>query len=197
MFASIVRLSAAAICFSFVACAPARAPGELGFAISNGAQAGARVGEPRVVSSKVNMREPLVLTGLEGEVTMTFGVHGRRGVTLTLAPDSYQARLITPFVYGESATGKPPLHGLAEVTRVALRHGTFACWTEDGTHRALARISGTDGSQVGPELVISGPALDVVGPPQAATADGEHVLVAFFAATDGPFQLVATWLDVP
>jgi hypothetical protein len=143
------------------------------------------------------MREPLLLAALDGEVTITFAVHGRRGVTLTLAPDSYEARLTTPFVYGEAATGKPPPPGPTKVTRVALRHGTLACWTEDETHRVLARLYGTEGNQLGPELLISGPTLDVVGPPQVATADGEHVLVVFFAAADGPFQLVATWLDVP
>lgn len=188
---------AATFALSLIACAPAaqsttRSPA-IGFAITPQAAAVAapqavQVGEAHVLSSRLNLREPISL-GIRGaDATITFAVHGQSGTTLVLDPAALSTRGTAPFVYATKGSTEP--RPLAKTT-VSLRdHRTLTCWTDEATSHVMAQVRGADGTAMGPEMLIS--PLEIMGSPQAVTTDGVHVVVAFVAVTPEGFDLVAS-----
>lgn len=174
---------------------------EIGFAISSPAISApvdgpaVRVGGARVLTSKVNLQEP-IRVGVEGsDVTVTAAVRGHRGWTFALDPQVLSARSVAPYDY-EAHPERGHLGCLAQdPNRVKLRDNrTLGVWSDDATSRVVAQIFEADGTAAGPEVTVSS---DVMGAPRAVSSDGHHVVVAYFAATETGFDLVARSLETP
>jgi hypothetical protein len=183
----------AATLASACAGAPSR---ELGFAIASPSVAQPIVvGEARVLTSKVNLREPIRVGVEGGEATVTVAVRGRHGLTFALEPETLAARGVTPYDYeGQPGAGTQ----LEDPRGVRLQDGrTLGCWTDDATRSVMARMFDRRGVASGPAIVVSGSDVGVMGAPRAVTADGRHVVVAYFATTETGFVLVARRLSAP
>ncbi|CAN5925667.1 hypothetical protein BH11MYX4_BH11MYX4_39650 [soil metagenome] len=171
--------------------------GEIGPAISSPADGPTmRVGEARVLTSKVNLQEP-IMVGVEGsDVTITVAAQGHRGWTFALDPEALAAHAVTPYDY-EDHPRRPQLGCLVQdPDRLKLRDGrTLGVWTDEATSRVVAQIFDAEGLASGPEVTVSRPAADVIGAPRAVTSDGRHVVIAYFATADAGFDLVARSLE--
>jgi hypothetical protein len=192
-----IRIGIVVFAAALTSCAPAGAPSrELRFAIASPSAAPVMgVGEARVLTSRVNLREPIRMGAESGEVTVTVAVRGRRGLTFALEPETLAARGVTPYDYeGHEGSGLQ----LESASRVKLHDGrTLGCWTDDATRRVMARVFDGSGVASGPAIIVSGSDAGVMGAPQAATVDGHHVVVAYFTTTETGFALVATPMKVP
>lgn len=171
--------------------------GEIGPSISSpGDGPTMRVGEAHVITSKVNLQEP-IMVGIDGsDVTVTVAVRGHRGWTFALDPQALAAHSITPFDY-EDHPRRAQLGCLEQSPdRLQLRDGrTLDVWTDEATSRVVAQMFDAEGAASGPEVSVSPPAAEVMGAPRAVTTDGRHVVVAYFATTDAGFDLVARSLE--
>ena len=124
----------------------------------------------------------------------TFGLPGHTQVLTRLDPASLE--LLSREQTGRSELPSAPATG---ATHVELEGGRFlVCWTRvraDGGHEAVAQMWTANGSSLGVPMVISALDADVFGAPQAATADGRHVLVTFPETSGESFELRAVSLE--
>ena len=152
-----------------------------------------RVGEERVVGTRINPLVPVHVTRDGSAIEVTFGKRGRETVA-RLDPDSLD--LLSEQQGGHAEAPAPPS---TAATRVALGGGRFLeCWTEasgDGGRRAMARMWGLNGLPRGAAVAISPPDADVIGAPLVASVDGQHVVATFAVASGGSFQLRAASLE--
>ena len=157
-----------------------------------------RVGDVRVLSGRVNLREPLRVNPDGDGVTVTFGVGPRAGATVALDPQSLEARQVTPFAYPSHSASTPPAYLPITSTRVSLEGGgMLECWNDQESSRILAQAYDASGAPRGEQIAIPVEARHAFGAPHAATVDGRHVVVAFFASDETGFALVAASVDVP
>jgi hypothetical protein len=176
------------------------APTGLGFAITSSPSAGPtmRVHQTRILTSKVNLQEPVLLAAQGSDITVTAAMRGHRGWTFTMDPQVLAPTSVTPYDYEDHPQRPHPGCQEKDGTRLKLRDNrTVAFWTDESTNVVVAQIFDADGTAYGPESTASGPTGDVVGAPRAVTSDGQHVVIAYFTATDTGFELVATSLEAP
>ncbi len=169
------------------------------FAVAGDASlAGVRVGQVRTVAQQVNVAEPLFVGFDDGRALVTYASahHAREdarsagidGVGLALDPDTLQPLATTPRAYPPRAKGQPPANLSSAHASVTLKDGrTMNVWTDEATGHVLADVDGST-----PQTIWSG---DAIGAPHAATADGQHVVVAFATGTENGFDLVAMSLE--
>jgi len=84
-------------------------------------------------------------------------------------------------------------------SRLVFGDGRFTvCWTRrssDG-RRALAQAFKADGIPLGGPVVISPPAVDVVGIPEAIATDEQHIFATFQAKSENSLNEFAVPIDV-
>lgn len=180
-------------------CTPSQTSSETGFAISSPATGPTmRVGEARVLASKVNLQEPIQVGTQGSDVTVTVASRGHRGWTFALDAQALATRSVAPYDYEEH-----PQRGhlgclQPDANRVQLRDNrTLGVWNDEATSRVVAQIFEADGTAHGPEITVSRSEADVIGAPRAVTSDGVHVVVAYFATSEAGFDLVASSLEAP
>ena len=180
------------------ACAHLDEPAKADAATQAVAGSTARVGAVRVLSRRVNLREPLRVDVEGADVTVAFGVGPRAGVTMALDPRSLAPHHVAPYDHpSRAARAEPPYMPLVPV-RVGLEGGgSVACWNDGEASRLMVQVYDESGASRGEPMAVSVPGLDVFGAPRAATVDGRHVVVAFFASDAEGFSLVATTMEVP
>jgi hypothetical protein len=152
----------------------------------------------RVLSTQVNMRKPVLLTTSGDDVTITFALRGREGVTFAVDPESLEVHKVDIAEYRESELGAMPAYMKYEPTIASLGDGrTVSCWTEEGSSRVLAQVSEADGASRREPFVVLAPGKTVLGSPRATSVDGRHVIVAFFASSGEGFELIAASVEIP
>jgi hypothetical protein len=156
-----------------------------------------RVHHTRVLTSKVNLQEPLQL-GVQGDdVTITVAMRGHRGWMFTL-DHALAATSVAPYDYEDHPQRAHPGCQVRDESRLKLADNrSVAFWTDESTSVVVAQIFEADGTAYGPESTVSGPTADVMGAPRAITTDGRHVVIAYFATTGSGFDLLATSLEAP
>jgi hypothetical protein len=150
---------------------------------------GLLVGEPRVLSSKVNPMQPFRATVAGDAIEVTFARSGRAGSVITLDANSLRALSSANYVYARNPNSSPT--GAESVTLAD--GGSLVVWTEGSVegHHAMAQLFGARGVPRCAPVVISSATMAVIGAPRAVTTDG-HRVVATFAGTQGQaFELVA------
>jgi hypothetical protein len=155
-----------------------------------------RIAETRVINERVNPMVPVHLATEGSSITATFGLPGHEQMVTRLDPASLE--LLSSEQTWRSELASAPA---TDLVRVELEGGHFlVCWTRvsaDGGHEAVAQMWTAGGSSLGAPMVISPPDADVFGAPQAATADGRHVLVTFPETSGESFELRAVSLQDP
>jgi hypothetical protein len=153
-----------------------------------------RVGEARVLDTRVNPLGPLDLALKDGAIAVSFARLGR-AASEQIDPGSLEPRSTQ---IGEPLRDAPS--PAATVQRIVLDGNRFlVCWTSGDVewgHRVMAQMfNGADGSPRGGPVAISPSSADVIGMPRAITYDGNRV-VALYAATAGSsFELVAVPIE--
>lgn len=203
MVTSFYRSLVAAVLLTLSACAPAASTdaGSVRFAVSTTAAESAivpsvRVREVRVLGTQVNLQEPLFMASSGADVTVTFARRSRHGETLALAPISLEQHGAVPYSYAAPSRGPgvPSVDAVPE--RVALEDGgSISTWTDEGTRRVLVQLFSSTGACRGSAVAVSPEGMEVYGAPHLATADGRHVVVAFFASDEERFKLVAASIE--
>ena len=155
-----------------------------------------RVRDVRVLSTHVNLQQPIVMGSDGDEVTITFAHRQRDGETLTMRPGSLEARMAVPYSYvARAPSSAAPAVG-ASPSKVVLGDGSsLSCWTDTASGRVLVQAFAPSGAWRGSPVAISPESMAPFGDPQITTADGRHVVVAFFASDEERFQLVAASLE--
>jgi hypothetical protein len=178
-------------------CAPRASTTEVRFAIPAPATGPAvRVGDALVLTTHVNLQEPISVAVAGGEVTVTAAARGHRGWTYALDPLTHAAPSLTPFDYADHPSSSHPGQR-NDTDRVRLHDDrTLRVWTDAPAGRVVAQIFDPDGTAHGPEITVSGDA-DVLGVPHAITADGRHVVVTYVTSNEAGFSLVARALEAP
>lgn len=186
------------------ACAPpeSRSASTLRFALSTTPEATAtatapaiRVGEVRVLSRRVNLQEPVLLSAVDGNVRVTFALRQREGATVALNPTSLEQAAVTPYTYSEHAKRATPPFLALEPSRVTLANGgSMSCWTDDHSGRVLAQAFGVGGTWLGSPIAVSAERVDVFGAPQVIAADSRHAVAVYFVSGEDGFELVAASL---
>jgi hypothetical protein len=154
-----------------------------------------RVIDVRSIGRRVNLQEPIALTASGDQVDITFAFRHREGVTIALAPESVQPRLATPYSFPAHTKPATPHYVVIEPSRVELGGGRFmSCWNDNASRRVFAQAYSAEGTPRGAAVVVSPPAMDVIGSPRAVTTNGHHIVVTFFASGDEGFEVVAASL---
>jgi hypothetical protein len=175
------------------ACARATpASGPRPAAVASAASAGVRLGPSRTLSHHASLRHPIVLASTGDEVSATFSLHRSGTTTMRLCPVTLSTRA--------ELVGEPPAAPAAAPdarrTSVAPLEGgrSLAVWTELESGRVVGQLREASGDR-GVIFALSS-TTDVLGSPALTRVDGGRVVVAFFAAVDGGFDLVAVTLEV-
>jgi hypothetical protein len=187
----------ASLVFACASMGCAERSGGLRFAMStsDASPAPIRVGGLHVLDERVNLQEPIMMDVAGNDVTVTFAMRQRNGVTVAVDPMTLESRVANATTYPERVkSSSPPYLSPATVT-VALARGTMTIWSDEASGRVYAQTFDTSGAPRGEPLPVSPADMDVVGAPRAATADGKHVVVAFFASRLDGFQIVAASLE--
>ena len=187
------------------ACAPpeSRGASTLRFALSTAPQVTAsasapaiRLGEVRVLSRRVNLQEPILLSAAGGNVTVTFALRQREGTTIVLNPMSLEQATVTPYTYSEHGKRATPPFVALEPSHVTLANGgSMSCWTDDPSGRVLAQAFGAGGAWLGSPIAVSAEGTDVVGAPQVIAVDSRHAVAVYIVSSEDGFQLVAASLQ--
>ena len=192
---ALLLVASALITCATMGCAESTAPaGGLRFAMSTTDTSGIRLTGVRVLDERVNLQEPIMMSVAGRDVTVTFATRQRDGVTLAVDPSTVESRVASTMTYPERPKSQTPPYLSATATTVALARGTMKVWSEEATGRVYAQTLDVNGVARGEPLLVSAD-LDVVGAPRAATADGKHVVVAFFASRLDGFEIVAASLE--
>lgn len=153
-----------------------------------------RVGEARVLDTRVNPLVPLRLALKDGAIDVSFARLGR-AASERIDPGSLEPRSTE---IGDTLRAAPPPS--TSVQRIVLEGNRFlVCWTSGDVewgHRAMAQMfNGSDGSPRGGPVAISPSSADVIGPPRAITYDGNRVVALYAAMAGSSFQLVAVPIE--
>lgn len=149
----------------------------------------------RVLSRHVNLQELVIVTASEDHAKVTFAVRDRKGVTMTLDPETLQPQEIAPYTYTSKKPVTPPYLPLAPA-HALLDDGSswISVWTDATTARVMGQLHvGPDAHDV---LPISADTMDVMGAPRVAITAGRHAVVVFFASTEEGFDLVAASVKI-
>jgi len=179
-------------------CAETAPSSSLRFAMWSSAPSPAtiRVSALDVVDTRVNLQEPVVLDVAGADVTITFARRQRDGIRVAIDPTTLESRAAHAVDYPAHAKMNAPPYLSPEKTTVALAGGDrMTIWTDEPSRRVYVQTFAPNGAARGEPVAVSPADMDVVGVPRAATADGNHVVVAFFAARLAGFELVAASLD--
>jgi hypothetical protein len=178
------------------ACA-ARPQGEaasLHFAVS---PPSANVTNVRVLSSRVNLQEPVSLSTEGDDVVVRFAIRGRAGASYRLDPETLDVRAAEQVTFPPHERPRTAPFLRADQSTVTLAdRSSLAFVTDDASSRVLVQSYAPDGS-LRSESSVSPASMEVVGAPRAATADGRHVVVAFYTSTGVGFDLVAASVETP
>lgn len=178
-------------------CAESTSPagsGSLRFAMSTTDTSAIRLTGLRVLDERVNLQEPIVMGVTQHDVTVTFAKRQRDGLTLAVDPSTVESRIASTMTYPERPKSQTPPYLAGAATTVDLARGTMKIWSEEAVGRIYAQIFDVNGAARGEPLLVSAD-MDVVGAPRVATADGKHVVVAFFASRLDGFEIVAASLE--
>jgi hypothetical protein len=152
-----------------------------------------RVGDARVIDTRVNPLASMSVTSERGEIAVSYGKqeHSRAIARLDGASlDRVSAR------EGASSADQIAAAGPARVT---LDDGHIVLVWRRGSvewgHRVVAQELGTDGTPYGAPVVLSSPEVDVMGAPQAVSMDGRRVVATFAVASAHGVDLVAVPLE--
>ncbi len=189
--------SFAAIGMLVLGCAPAASTTEIRFAIPSPATGPAvRVGEAVVLTSHVNLQEPIAVATAGPDVSVTAAGRGHHGWTYTLDPVALATRSLTAFEYADHACGAHPGQR-QDAERIRLHDDrTLGVRIDAPSSRVIAQIFDVDGAAHGPEVTVSGDA-DAIGLPHAASADGRHVVITYVTSNEAGFSLVARAVEAP
>jgi hypothetical protein len=155
-----------------------------------------RLGEVRVLSKRVNLQERVVLDATGPDVLVTFATRQREGLAVAVDASSLELRRSEPFTFATHAKYEAPPFVAPLRAQVNLEgSGTLSCWTDEASSRVVAQAYDASGNPRGEPVAVSPAGTSVIGVPQAASADGRHVVVTFFAIADGTFELVAASVD--
>ncbi len=155
-----------------------------------------RVREVRVLSTRVNLQQPILMGSDGDEVTITFAHRQREGEKLTVQPASLEARAAVPYAYSAKPAASAARVDAASPTKVMLEDGSsLSCWTDAASSRVLVQAFAPSGAWRGSPVAVSPDGMLAFGEPHITTPDGRHVVVAFFASNEERFQLVAASLE--
>jgi hypothetical protein len=187
----------AAVLFGGASMGCAERSGSLRFAMSatDASPAPIRVSGLHVLEERVNLQEPIVMDVAGHDVTVTFAMRQRDGVTLAVDPTTLEPRVANAMTYPERAKSTTPPYLAPATATVPLARGTMRVWSDEPSGRVYAQTFDPSGAPRGEPLPVSPADMDVVGAPRAASADGKHVVVAFFASRLDGFEIVAASLE--
>jgi hypothetical protein len=149
-----------------------------------------RIVNTTVLSTHVDLRQPLDVQRAGNRVEVKFAVRQREGATYRLDPASLAPTSITSFTFDQRATAQDSYYLRTDTARVSLDESREVVFvTDEQTGRVFARFDGSD-------FPISDPVMTVVGPPRAAAIDSRHALVAYFVVTQEGCALVASTLEL-
>lgn len=189
-----LRLAAVVVASSaVVGCAGAggRDPSAVRFAMTaataaDGYEATPHVVASRVLSTRVDLRQPLVVEKVGDRVDVRFGTHEVEGASHRLDPRSLATTSEASFAMAHPKTGRDAYY-LRESPSVvsfdAARTAVFMTDEKDG--RAYAYVDGN-------AFPISEPAHVVIGEPRAVRVDDGLVVAAWFAIDHDGCKLVVS-----
>lgn len=170
-------------------------PSTVGFAVSSGAAleaspAMARIVDTRVLTTRIDFRQPLDVQKAGNRVDVKFGVRQQEGATYRLDPASLATTSTTSFTFDKRVSANESYYLRTDSAYIALDSArSIAFATDEHSGRVMARVDGA-------EFPISASDMVVMGPPRATAIDEHHVLVAYFATTQSGCALVASTIEV-
>jgi hypothetical protein len=144
----------------------------------------------RRLVAHVNVLEPFYVIPRGRGIAVTFASRGREGRTFELDSRTLAVTRRSFYEYGEAAPAEAPYVATTTVEE-QIDGGRVWSWTDDTTGDVIVR------SSLGRDAVLASPPnLVAVGSPGIASADGQHVVVVFFAYDGEDFSLMAVTFEV-